>query len=145
MNAIYGKFCQDESKYLDIKLVTSATDFEKIVRSVRFLKARYNLHNCVTTQRKKTNTKRALVCVAAMILGMSKASFLYAWYFQMKPSLIKPTVFSPKPSARISYIDTDCAILYLKLHERDYHRIMKTVLAPIFDFSNLPLHHPLYR
>ena len=132
MNAIYGKFCQDEFKYLDIKLVTSAEDFEKIVRSVRFVKAKYNKHNCLTTQRKKTNTKRALVGVVAMILGISKANLLYVWYFRLKPSLLKPTIFTPKPSLRICYIGTDCFIIYMQIHLYDYLRVMKGELAHFF-------------
>ena len=59
MNSIYGKIYQDESKYLDVKIVTTVEDFEKVIRSPRYKSAIFNEYNVITTQRKKTNKKSA--------------------------------------------------------------------------------------
>ena len=62
----------------------------------------------------------------------------------LKPEFsIKPPL-TPQPEIRICCIDTDCLVVYIKGHELDYLRIMRTVIASHFDFSNLPKNHPLY-
>ena len=144
MNSIYGKIYQDESKYLDVKIVTSVEEFEKIVKSPRYKSSIFNDHNVITTQRKKTNKKRALVATAAHILGLSKAAFLYMWYFEIKPALLSPTLLTPHPAVEICYIATDSLIVHIVMHTSDLIKLLKGQLKGLFDFSNLPKQHALY-
>ena len=132
MNSIYGKIYQDESKYLDVKIVTSVEEFEKIVKSPRYKSAIFNEHNVITTQRKKTIKKRALVATAAHILGLSKAAFMYMWFFEIKPALLSPTLLTPHPNVEICYIDTDSLIVHISMHAADLVRVLKGRLKALF-------------
>ena len=144
MNSIYGKIYQDESKYLDVKIVTAVEEFDKIVKSPRYKSAIFNKHNVITTQRKKTIKQRALAATAAHILGLSKASFLYMWYFEIKPAMLSPTLLTPHPAIEICYIDTDSLIVHISMHATDLIHVLKGKLKNLFDFSNLPKNHALY-
>ena len=143
MNSIYGMIYQDESKYLDIKIITTIEEFNKVAKSPLFKSAIFNERNVITTQRKKTYHKKALVATAAHILGLSKASFLFMWYFQLKPAMMKPTILTPEPNIEICYIDTDSMIVLFTMHVADLVKVLKK-LVHLFDFSNLPKSHVLY-
>ena len=144
MNSIYGKIYQDESKYLDVKIVTDSEAFNKIVKSPRYKSAIFNKHNVITVQRKRTIKKKALALTAAHILGLSKASFLYMWYFEIKPAMLTPTMLTPHPAIEICYIDTDSLIVFISMHSHDLINVLQSKLKDLFDFSNLPKHHALY-
>ena len=62
----------------------------------------------------------------------------------MKPAFTLRTPLTPIPEIRICYIDTDCLVVYIKAEEEDNLRVMKSVVAEHFDFSNVPTDHPLY-
>ena len=86
----------------------------------------------------------SLAIIAADILGGSKASVLYKYYYVLKPTFTIRTPLTPIPGIRICYIDADCLVVYIKADEEDYLRVMKSVVAEHFDCSNLPTDHPLY-
>ena len=145
-NSCYGKFNQSNEKYLDIKLVTSMEDYEKAIRSVRFVKVVAHANSCITTQRRRVIRQEALVLVAAHILGSSKSSLLQKFYYVLKPAFATiPTSLTPSPNLRLCYIDTDCLVIEITMHIIDFILRMKSKgVAEHFDFSNLAKDNPLY-
>ena len=145
-NSCYGKFNQSNEKYLDIKLITSMDDYEKAIRSTRFVKVVAHPNSCITTQRRRVIKQESLVLIAAHILGSSKASLLEKFYYVLKPAFTTiPTTLTPTPNLRLCYIDTDCLVIEVTMHIIDFILRMKSKgVAEHFDFSNLDKDNPLY-
>ena len=143
-NSIYGKFNQSNQKYLEVKLITSIEEYEKTIQSQRFIKVQFHKNNCLTSQRKRYVRRDSLAIIAADILDRSKVSLLYKYYHALKPAFTIRTPLTPIPEIRICYIDADSLVVYIKADGEDYLRVMKSVVAEHFDFSNLPTDHPLY-
>ena len=141
-NSIYGKFNQPNLKYLEVKLITEFEEYEKTIQSQSFIKVQFHQNNCLTSQRKRYARRDSLAIIAADVLERSKASLLYKWYYVLKPEFSIKTPLTPQPE--ICYIDTDC-LVYIKAHELDYLRIMRTAIASHYVFSSLLKNHPLYK
>ena len=142
-NGKYGKFNQSNMKHLVVKLIATIEEYEKTIQSQRFKSVQFHKRNCLTIQRQRYVRRNALSIVATHILGSSKASLLYKYYNVLKPAFTIRTPLTPLPEIRLCYIDTDCLVVYIRVHEADYIRIMKYDIAEHFDFSNLPNNHPL--
>ena len=143
-NGIYGKFNQSNMKHLVVKLISTIEEYEKTMQSQRFKSVQFHKRNCLTTQRQRYVRRNGLSIVATHILGSSEARLLYKYYYVLKPAFTIQTALTPLPEIRLCYIDTDCLVVYIRVHEADYIRIMKYEIAEHFDISNLPNNHPLY-
>ena len=127
-----------------MKLITSIEEYEKTIKSQRFIKVQFHKNKCLASQRKRYVRRDSLAIIAADIQGRSKVSLLYKYYYVLKPAFTIRTPLTLITEIRICYIDTDCLVVYIKADEEDYLRVMKSVVAEHFDFRNLPTDHPLY-
>ena len=82
---------------------------------------------------------------ATTITALGRVNLLDIYYNVLVRHLTTITELTPNPQVKILYIDTDCLVLYIRIHEKDYNRIMKEKnVEQFFDFSNLPKNHILY-
>ena len=109
-NRTYGKFNQSSMKHLVVKLIATIEEYEKTMQSQRFKSVQFHKRNCLTTQRQRYVRRNDLSIVATHILGSSKASLLYKYYYVLKPAF---TPLTPLPEIRLCYIDTDCLVVYI--------------------------------
>ena len=138
-NSISGKFYQNNEKYNDVKLITTADGFKKAISSTRYLRVQFAKNNAVVTSRNKKCKRSSNVLVACHLLKMSKVHMMQLYYHRLLPALS-----SKEENMRLIYMDTDSAIIFIPKMYKEVVGILKNELSDIFDFSNYPKDHALY-
>ena len=144
LNSIFGKCLLDKLKYNQVNIVTNETQLERRVRNIRFKAATVQKYSALVTSHQRKAHLDSLVHVGCVILGISKM-VLINHHYTLKKYIHTITYITPKPIFRSLYFDTDsCIILIKNISKKELHRLFKDKMQNMFDWSNLPLSHPLH-
>ena len=130
-NSCFGKFIENTSKYLDMKLVKTREEFLKwatIPRYLNYLAISPDLVGVFL--KRKSATSHQAHSVGFSILELSKHFMYESYYCQIKPALGKET----------SILMSDTDSIFLKTAEENPHQ----KLIEILDTSNFSKDNPLY-
>lgn len=140
----YGKFFLNKANYDEVAIVSDKTSYQKKVKSFRFKTSVFNNYSVITKSAQKKIVKDGSPECATTVTALGRVRLLELYYNVLLKYFTRITNLTPHPEVTILYIDTDCLCVYIKIHEEDYTRLMKTKLAKYFDFSNLENDHILY-
>ena len=144
LNSIFGKCLLDKLKYNQVNIVTSEAQLEKRVRNIRFKAATVQKYSALVTSHQRKAHLDSLVHVGCAILGISKM-VLIKHHYTLKKYIHTITYITPKPSFRSLYFDTDSCIILIKgITKNELYGLFKDKMENMFDWSNLPISHPLY-
>lgn len=131
-NSNFGKFIENSSKYLDLKLAGNAEEAKHLISSPHFHSYRIVSDKllAVFSQRKQNVIKQAYA-IGFSILDLSKEFMYDSYYNEIRPKL--------KNRCEVLFSDTDS--LFLKCETRHPFSRLKEIL----DTSNFSPTHPLYR
>ena len=131
-NSNFGKFIENSSRYLDMKLVFNPKDAKFWVSSPRYHSYRVISDKLVAIfLNRRRNVIRQAYAIGFSILDLSK-EFMYKSYYQdIKPKL--------GPECKVLFSDTDS--LFMECEENNAFEKLRSIL----DTSNFPPDHPLYR
>lgn len=136
MNANYGKFIQDNRRFMKALFVKSADKFLKGYRSQLYRGHRIlNDYTSVIYQDLEKIELNKLYAIGFTILELSKEHMFSSYYDFMRPAL------GGLNSVNIVLSDTDSLLLHVKNKSR---KEMFDSLSPIMDFSNYPPSHPRF-
>lgn len=144
LNCVYGKFFLKKINYDEVCIVFDRDSHQKKVKSFRFKSSSFNKYSVITKLAQRNIVKDGSPECATTITALGRVNLLNVYYNVLVNTFMKPRHLTPEPMVKVLYIDTDCLCLYIRIHEKDYNQLMKTVLAKYFDFSNLPEEHVLF-
>ena len=135
MNAVYGKFIQNNRKHFEVKICTKAHFLQKYYNSIAYKGHRILDENVVCVYLSKMTIKLdRLYATGFSILELSKEHMYRSWYQFIQPALGKENV-------SIVLTDTDSFILHIRNMSRSE---AMDRLADCMDFSNYPKDHPRF-
>ena len=131
-NSNFGKFIENSSRYLDMKIVTTKKDAKFWISSPLYHSYRI-ISDKITAifLNRKQNVIRQAYAIGFSILDLSK-EFMYRSYYE----IIKPKL---GPTCRVLFSDTDS--LFIQCQTKDPLRKLSSLL----DTSNFPPDHALFR
>lgn len=133
-NSIYGKFIQDNRRFMKVKFAQSGKSFLKSMISDVFYKGHRILNeNTVAVFLNPITIKlNRLYAIGFTILELSKEHMYSSFYKFMRPAL------GGIENVGLVLTDTDSLLLHVKKMSR---KEMLDRLSPIMDFSNYPSTH----
>ena len=133
-NSVFGKTMENVRKHKDIKLVATDKRRNQLVSEPNYHTTKYFSENLLAIEMKKIKVKmNKPVYLVLSILGISKKLMYEFWYDYIKPKY--------QSSAKLSYMDTDSFIIYIKT-EDVYEHIADDV-EKRFDTTNYEVNRPL--
>lgn len=131
-NSNFGKFIENSSKYLDMKLAKNEAEAKFWISSPLFHSYRVVSDNLLAVfMQRKQNVVRQAYAIGFSILELSKEFMYDSYYNEIRPRL--------GSGCEVLFSDTDS--LFLKCECSDPF----TKLEPILDSSNFSSSHPLFR
>ena len=131
-NSNFGKFIENSSKYLDMKLVRNEKEAKFWISSPLFHSYRIVSDNLLAIfLHRKNNVIKQAYAIGFSILDLSKEFMFASYYNEIRPLLGE--------SCEVLFSDTDS--LFLKCRASDPF----TKLESILDSSNFSPSHPLFR
>jgi len=128
-NSVFGRTMMNVRKHVDIRLITNATQLEKLIAKPNFDRATIFTENLAAIHMKRTSTKLFQpVYVGMTILDISK-KLMYDFYYNVLKEKYGDKI-------RLLYCDTDSLIIEVKTN--DFYQDMKNDINH-YDTSDYPL------
>ena len=144
LTSLFGKTILNKLRYMQTNVVSTADHLEKKVKNHRFMRATIQKYSAITVSHQKKVVLDSLVHIGCGILSISKC-VLISYFYMIKKYIESITYILPKPRFRGMYFDTDSMLVSItNVPHQELCRILKENFSHIFDWSNLPVSHPLF-
>ena len=131
-NAVFGKGMEDETKRIDVRLVTNSVALGRLSSGANFKGLRIFGEDLVSVHMGKVNMKiKKPIYTGGCVLDLSKIPMLNFHYNYIKQKY--------GDRAKLLYMDTDS--LTYEIETEDVYRDMSKVVEERFDTSNYPKNH----
>lgn len=138
-NACYGKTMENVRNRVDIRIVTTDKQFQKLVRQTRFVERKIISDDVVAVQMRRNNVKMDKpIYVGMTVLDVSKVH-MYHFHYKLMQEHFK----APASKLELAYLDTDGLIYYITTDQDLYTVLKQPSLSQHLDRSGYHDSHPL--